>query len=209
MSTAAKKTSRPPSSSSYHHGDLRSALITAAAELMQSEGVDGLSLRKLAERAGVSRSAPYHHFKDKNALLCALAESGFEQLETMMDGIDFSTPETGLRQFVRRYMKFATEQPERYELMFGRGIWQNGGATDSLAEVAYKSFRDYAQRVEQMLSGQSLPAGTEPLRLAQASWATLHGLSKLLNDGIYVNPEDMEAVSDQAVTLMLAGLKAK
>ena len=56
------------SGSSYHHGDLRSALIEAATTIIEDSGIDALSLRKLAEVTGVSRTAPYHHFKDKNAL---------------------------------------------------------------------------------------------------------------------------------------------
>ncbi|WP_156508836.1 TetR/AcrR family transcriptional regulator, partial [Oleiphilus sp. HI0132] len=64
----------------YHHGDLRNKLISISLEMLQENGMPGLSLRKLAERAGVSRSAPYHHFKDKNDLLAAVAEQGFEVL---------------------------------------------------------------------------------------------------------------------------------
>ena len=61
----------------YHHGDLRTALLHAAAKRLADYGVDSLSLRKLAEDAGVSRTAPYHHFKDKSALLSAIAAKGF------------------------------------------------------------------------------------------------------------------------------------
>ncbi len=62
---------------SYHHGDLRTALLDAAAKRLAKHGVESLSLRKLAEDAGVSRTAPYHHFKDKSALLSAIAAKGF------------------------------------------------------------------------------------------------------------------------------------
>jgi len=65
------------SRSSYHHGDLRAALLAAARDMIAEAGIEGLSLRKLAERAGVSRTAPYHHFQDKNDLLCAIAAEGF------------------------------------------------------------------------------------------------------------------------------------
>ena len=62
----------------YHHGDLRLSLVKAAGELIQEQDVEALSMRKLADHVGVSRTAPYHHFKDKNELLCAIAESGFK-----------------------------------------------------------------------------------------------------------------------------------
>ena len=157
----------------YHHGDLHAALLREAAVLLREQGVEGLSLRRLAERAGVSRTAPYHHFEDKNALLCALADD-----------------------------------PEQYELMFGRTLWKTGRPTDSLTRVAHGCFRRYVDKLEaDGLRATTLPSGADPLRVAQASWATLHGLCRLLLDGIYVDRQDMEAVSDQAVALMLAAVR--
>ena len=69
----------------YHHGDLHATLLQEANTLLNEQGIEGLSLRKLAERAGVSRTAPYHHFRDKNALLCALATQAFRQLDEMIN----------------------------------------------------------------------------------------------------------------------------
>lgn len=193
----------------YHHGDLRSALLAQAAELLRQEGIEALSLRRLAERTGVSRTAPYHHFKDKHALLCALATEGFRQLDEMITearlapGTDLAA---GLRRFVRAYLRFALDNPEQYELMFGRAIWKNGQPTGELREVAYHAFRHYAERISALLVSASLPRGSRPLRVAQASWATLHGLCKLMLDGIYVDQADMEEVSAEAVQLMVAVL---
>ena len=61
----------------YHHGNLRQSLLENSLQLLCNEGIEGLSLRRLAELTGVSRAAPYHHFKDKQALLAAVAEQGF------------------------------------------------------------------------------------------------------------------------------------
>ncbi|MBF1803642.1 TetR/AcrR family transcriptional regulator [Alloalcanivorax profundimaris] len=191
----------------YHHGDLHDTLLREAGVLLREQGVEGLSLRRLAERAGVSRTAPYHHFEDKNALLCALAERGFQRLEGLIDelSLDPADPEPGLRRFVRAYLRFASEDGERYELMFGRTLWKAGRPSAALTRVAHGCFRRYveAMGVERLGGPRD---GADPLRVAQASWATLHGLCRLLLDGIYLRREDMEAVSDQAVTLMLAGL---
>ena len=194
----------------YHHGDLRAALLREAASLLRQDGIDSLSLRKLAERVGVSRMAPYHHFKDKNALLCALAADGFARLGTLVEqahlqpGADI---ETGLREFVRAYLAFALDNPEQYELMFGRTLWKTGEPTDELRQVAFTSFRRYAERLGSLLSSSALPNGSSPLRVAQASWATLHGLCRLLIDGIYVDRRDMEEVSEEAIRLMLMALR--
>ncbi|MCS5561274.1 MAG: WHG domain-containing protein [Marinobacter nauticus] len=111
-----------------------------------------------------------------------------------------------IQHFVSEYLRFATEHPEQYELMFGRTIWKSGDPTDELKAVAYRSFRHYAERLGRQLQGR-LPADTDPLRVAQASWATIHGLCRLVIDGIYVNRDDMEAVSQQAVALIMAALK--
>lgn len=195
--------------SRYHHGDLHAALLLEADRLLLEQGVDGLSLRKLAERAGVSRTAPYHHFKDKNALLCALAARGFAELDALI-GRQFEgeTLRDGMTRFVRDYLHFAVEHPERYELMFGRTLWKSGTPSPELKAVAYGSFRHYAERLSELVAGR-LPNGTSALRVAQASWATVHGLCRLLIDGIYVNREDMEAVCEQSVSLIMAALSER
>ena len=70
---------RKPDRKAYHHGDLRKALLDDAVKLLREEGEAGLSMRNLAARAGVSRTAAYHHFEGKHALLCAVAEEGFKR----------------------------------------------------------------------------------------------------------------------------------
>ena len=193
----------------YHHGDLRRALIEAAARLLRDEGIDGLSLRKLADQVGVSRMAPYHYFPDKHALLCALAARGFQDLTALIEAVRIEPGmrlDKDLRRFVRAYIHFATTHPEQYELMFGRTIWKNGVATPELRTVAWQSFRRYVDRVRELVSAGTGRRSTRSLRVAQASWATLHGLCRLLLDGIYLDRKDMEAVSDEAVRLLRTGL---
>jgi AcrR family transcriptional regulator len=74
--------------SKYHHGDLRGVLIAVATELLAEEGVHTLSLRKIAQKAGVSHNAPYMHFADKEAVLAAIAEEGFRLLsETVREAM--------------------------------------------------------------------------------------------------------------------------
>lgn len=194
--------------SPYHHGDLRSALLQEANVMLKESGIDGLSLRQLAERVGVSRMAPYHHFKDKHELLCALAAEGFRELDRLIDAATLQH-DTGLDKalhgFVQDYLMFAVSSPDRYELMFGRPIWKTSKPSQELKDTAFACFRHYAERITTLV-GDSLPKGRKPLRLAQASWATLHGLCRLMIDGIYVNQADMNQVSDEAVRIMLAAL---
>ena len=74
--SAAPSKLKASNKANYHHGNLRETLIEASAHIIKLQGIEGLSLRKLADQVGVSRAAPYHHFKDKNALLAAVAEQG-------------------------------------------------------------------------------------------------------------------------------------
>lgn len=193
----------------YHHGDLRSTLLREADAMLRDSGLESLSLRRLAAQAGVSATALYHHFRDKNDLLCALAERGFVDLEARTDEatLDPSLSERDrLRRFVRAYVGFAGDHPEIYDLMFGRVIWKAGAATASLRAVAHGAFRRYLDRA---LERSPAPGAGDmrALRRAQAGWATLHGLCRLLIDGIYVDRADLDAMSDEAVDLLLAGLE--
>jgi AcrR family transcriptional regulator len=196
----------------YHHGDLREALEREAKRLLEETGAEGLSLRKLAERVGVSPPALYHHFRDKNALLCAIAEQGFESLERDVTGVTDGhegSPEERLRIFVRAYMRFALRSPETYDLMFGRTIWKNGEPTAPLREIAHAAFRRYAARVIAIAQEARLAEEGAGLRLAQASWAMLHGLCRLHIDGVYVDASDLDAMGEEAVRLVLARLRVR
>ena len=96
----------------YHHGDLRRALVHAAAELLREGGQDALTLRAVARRSGVSHSAPYRHFSDRAALLSAVAAHAFADLVACIHAAPPS-PEAAATEIVR----FALDAPERYRLM--------------------------------------------------------------------------------------------
>ena len=143
----------PVPRTSYHHGDLRDALLQAAKSLIAEAGIDNLSLRKLAERAGVSRTAPYHHFSDKNDLLCAIAAQGFQRrhAEAVANFEDtLLTPREKFEQYILDYVKFAANNPEQYELMFGRNIWKQQKSTQELRDVAYPCFQHQVEMVSQL-----------------------------------------------------------
>ncbi|AUA09079.1 TetR/AcrR family transcriptional regulator [Streptomyces solisilvae] len=104
----------------YHHGDLRNALLRQAERTLAERGVDGLSLRELAREAGVSNAAPRRHFADKQALLDALAEEGYERLGRRLDaalaGAGGGIAE-GLALFARAYVEFGVENRALLGLM--------------------------------------------------------------------------------------------
>jgi AcrR family transcriptional regulator len=186
---------------SYHHGDLRRSLLDEAALLIREEGEAGLSMRRLAARAGVSRTAPYHHFKDKQDLLCAIAEEGFNRYLSVLslDGSELS--EQKLRQFVRAYLDFALDNVEYYDLMFGSHLWKTGQITESLKTEAHGSFRFYLEQVRSWQDQGLINSKLDVLRYAQVSWSTLHGMCRLLIDGIYLDSESMGPMCDQAAAM--------
>src|SRR5690349_9700618 len=95
----------------YHHGNLRPALLRAAGKMLEKQGPAGVSLREASRRAGVSHAAPYRHFADREALLAELAAEGFEMLAEALRG------HAG-RDMGEAYVRFALEHPQRFRLMF-------------------------------------------------------------------------------------------
>lgn len=190
--------------SSYHHGDLRSSLLEAATTLIAEGGVAALSMRKLADAVGVSRTAPYHHFTDKHALLSALAEDGFKAYEQSLR-VAMNAPrnhDDKLLCFARCYLDFAQAHPETYNLMFGHSVWQSGAPTDALKTQAYGCFRRYVERVSDWQRDGLVCDQIDPLRFAQVSWSTLHGLARLLIDGIYVDLQHLDELLELAMRML-------
>ena len=199
--TASQSTARP----SYHHGDLRQVLLRSAKQLIAEAGIENLSLRRLAERAGVSRTAPYHHFSDKNDLLCAIAAAGFRRRHQTAAAEFDDAGKTMLEKFhayINGYMQFAVDNPEEYELMFGRSIWKQQNSTEELRDVAYPCFQ---HQVDMMRCWQDcgVISGDNPLRTAQVIWSALHGIAKLFIDGIYTDTAQIEEVTHCAINMFV------
>jgi AcrR family transcriptional regulator len=140
----------------YHHGDLREAILEAAGRMIEKEGLAGLSVREAARRAGVSHTAPYRHFPDRKALLAALAAEGFSQLAKVLEN------RSG-RELAEAYVRFALEHPQRFRLMFASGR-------------AHADLRaQFGAAFSELGAGASLAAA--------AAWALVHGLAQLALDG--------------------------
>lgn len=172
------------SKTTYHHGNLREALLAAALEILSRDGIDNLSLRKVAQQAGVSATAPYSHFRDKSELLAVLAAQGFEHLADSMErevaGADDAASRGGLVALARGYVDFATRHPARFQLMFGSRL----GDLLEFPELAEASARAFAL-METAVTARMEQTGTpERTSIAVAgAWSLVHGLSTLVNDG--------------------------
>lgn len=190
--------------SRYHHGNLRETLVQQATDMVNDVGIEGLSLRKLADAVGVSRTALYHHFADKNALLCAIAEQGFSRWRSEAEKIFVQTglsPQEKVTRFVRDYIYYAADNPQLYELMFGRTIWKNASPTETLKSIAYPCFQQQVEMTRQWQAQGIMPQQEDTLRLAQVTWGTMHGIARLLIDGIYADRSHIDEMCQCAMHL--------
>jgi AcrR family transcriptional regulator len=154
----------------YHHGNLGAALIRAAGNILEKEGVEALSLREVARRAGVSHNAPYRHFAEREALLAALAAEGFGMLALAQQA---GAASGGLRAMGEAYVQFALAHPQRFRLMFGGQISIARHAR--LREVATKTFEGLSGAL-----AASVPEAQGTGDSSIAAWALVHGLAQLL-----------------------------
>ena len=188
-----RRGTRKTQAQSYHHGDLRQALVDSACQLLMDKGVTALSLREVARRSGVSQAAPYRHFPDKAALLAATAAKGFRGLSRAMTesaaGIEGRVDR--FRALGRGYVRFALDNPSMLRLMFGAEMGDKGAYPElqQAAGEAYGILSDTAARV----TGETTHGGTNTTALA--AWSLVHGLSHLLIDG-QVSPGEAGEVED-------------
>lgn len=168
---------------SYHHGDLANALLDAVEEIVRERGVFHVGLREAARRAGVSHSAPAHHFGDKDGMLAAFAQQGFERLAQAMHQAYLDVAERSLREQVtamgRCYLTFAVENPAHYEVMF-RGEPEEGSELHVTAE---RSFLPLAVMVNQ-LGDAGIIDPDQGRYVATLLWSTCHGLASMWLDGM-------------------------
>ena len=205
----------PTTPGTYHHGDLRRALLLAAERLVCEQGAESVSLRGIARATGVSHAAPYHHFVDLEDLLAAVAASGFTRLrQAMLDRAGAATgtdPRSQLREAGVAYVSFATENPELYRLMFSGRLRGSGNHPDldRASDEAYEVLGELlAQTVE---ANRTQFKATRLVNAARASWALVHGLSMLLIDGRLDlesdKPEEVQALAQEVTAVLGRGLR--
>lgn len=167
----------PKSRTTYHHGDLRAALLAAARVLLDEGGVAAVSLREAARRAGVSPAACYRHFADKDALLTALAEQGFQEFAQALGQASHGAQEPFAEMGIA-YVLFAVQRPGMFRLMFGPAVADRSRSPALLAAIAAST-----QLFESGLKRSTHVAPQDPVAGLRA-WATVHGLATLAIDGM-------------------------
>jgi AcrR family transcriptional regulator len=171
-------------SNTYHHGDLKNALIKAGVEILAKEGLGGLSLREVARRAGVSHAAPYAHFKDKQALIAAISTEGHTRIYREISEIIEQYPDDPLRQLVLAalaYLAFGLDEPDLFRITFS-GVLEQERDYPALVEMTHKNFELIKEIVSRCRTTGIFQEGTDEL-LAQSLWGTVHGLISLIQQG--------------------------
>jgi AcrR family transcriptional regulator len=188
----------------FHHGDLRSALLALAGKELEKFGLEALSLRHLAGRAGVSRAAPYRHFASKDDLLKVLAQRGIDELDELyhraaaLEG----SPRERLALAFRFHLEFAESKPEHFQLIFVRT-----GAFRSTVEGVRTSTWDYLESLIAALLPEEIRHGDGQARrmVAIACWSTIHGFAMLRLAGrfrrVAVPPDAVDRIIETAVAI--------
>ena len=174
---AEKKTVAKP----YHHGNLKNALIRAGIEILSTEGARGLSLRKVARRAGVSHAAPYAHYADKQALIAAISTEGYRRLYDAVAGAARRHAGDPLRQLVESawaYVRFALDEPDHFRITLS-GLVEKEKDYPAFVEIAQKSFGAVVDVIAGCQAAGVLDPGPPEL-MAATVWAQVHGLALLL-----------------------------
>ena len=195
------KVSDDPASSSpsvkpgavYHHGDLRSALIAAAREALETNAPETVTLKSLATRLGVSQPAPYRHFEGRDALLSAVAVDGFERFaEALNTAVSAGPAAQAFERSCLAYVEFGLGNIGVYRLMFASNLVAAAPVEDPLTQVSRSSFQALVDAVSRHVGSKP---GTATAT-AMSIWSTLHGVVMLSAQGLFSGPlmEGVQAI---------------
>ena len=195
----------------YHHGNLRRALMDEALVLIGEKGVEGLSLREVASRVGVSHAAPYHHFADKTALVHALAHEAMLLMDERMaaaEGAAGDDPKMRLLGIGMAYVGFAVEQPAYYAAFNAPEVNDPAMQTPESRpeEVQGNTWQRLLDAIVACQASDDLPQG-DPVVLGVYLWALVHGLAELWRNGpLSLLPQASGGVQPMARQVLMAAL---
>lgn len=199
----------------YHHGHLREALIDAALRLAEEEGLDGVSMREVARRVGVSSGAPFRHFPDKTALLTAIAETAMQRFRAEIAVCLAEAPEDDpiarIRSMGVAYLRWAMRNPTHFKVISARSSIDFEGSASLKADNAAIQAELEALLAEAARRG--LLRFTDTRLIPLTARALVYGLARMLIDGHFPSwdvPEDeVGAAMDGVLDLFIASLLTK
>ena len=193
---------------SYHHGNLRQELMELAEKHLIAGGIGELSLRALAREIGVSQTAPYRHFKDKNALLAALATEGFRRFFEFGEASEQEErADLSLLMFGLNYVHFAKLHTEMFHLMFGP-ILQPRNDYPELFAAGREAIYKVRAGVERGFKTGVIRQLDDVASMAHTVWAAVHGVATLMLDhgDTYGYHRDLDMQAEKSLRMMIAGL---
>jgi AcrR family transcriptional regulator len=197
-----KKIAKP-----YHHGDLRRALLDEALRTIETQSVEHLTLRTVGAKLGVSRSALYRHFADKQSLLATVGKEGFRKLrQTLADAWEANGHgRIGFEAMAKAYVQFAVAHPSHYRVMFG-GFIESAAKDDHFMAEARAAFQVLVDSlVEQQNAGDI--RRDDPVLMARFVWALVHGTAMLSIDGQLPEPAQREALEPYVAERIYASIR--
>jgi AcrR family transcriptional regulator len=206
MATSTRGARKPRRA--YHHGNLRRALLDEALATIRSEGVNGLTLREIGARLGVSRTALYRHFADKRALLTAVATEGFRALRQQLVKAweEGGGGRAAFQAMGVAYIRFAVANPSHYRVMFGSFVDPEGRDSELAAEAggAFQALVDALSALQH----EAIMRGDDTVLMARFVWSVVHGLAMLFIDGQLREPAGIEELMPYALERLQTGIEA-
>jgi AcrR family transcriptional regulator len=203
---SAPKRTGPTPPRPYHHGNLRRALLDEALATIRTEGVEALTLREIGARLGVSRTALYRHFADKQALLTAVATEGFRTLrqELVAAWEKGGRGDSAFSRMGAAYVGFAVANPSHYRVMFG-GVVEQEGRDPELAAEAEGAFQALVEALT-TLQREGILRRDDPVLMATYVWSLVHGMGMLAIDGQLRQPGGVDALMRYALERLRTGI---
>ena len=203
-----KKASQP-----YHHGNVKGALISAAKELLKTEKVDSLSLRRLAKEVGITPTAVYNHFSDKDALIAAIKIESFGQFNSYLQEYcaEQEDPEQSLADLGFAYYMFSKQFPSQFEVLFSYALAPEA-MSDELVQIACRSEEQLNSRLIGIFNKYSVSYDDDlVVKACIMAWSNIHGLVLLLSAGLIEGtancqkwPEKYLSLDEESVKQLIA-----
>jgi AcrR family transcriptional regulator len=192
----------------------RKRLLDVSVALVEERGLDALSLREVARRAGVSHQTPYHHFRDREAILAAIAAQGFDELGAQLETANGEAGAAGTAQLLlagKAYVAFALARPAHFRLMFRPEHVDLRQHPDALA-AGQRAHRALEAAVRACVRDKTVRRADQADAI-NLTWALAHGLASLLLDGplglSLTSTEDREVAADRAFRLFRRLVEAR